>query len=93
MSFQRVHPQGRRPVTDHAAIERAAFALFEERGFEGTTMESIAEAMGVGRRTLFRYFSSKSDIPWGQFDDSLQNFRCQLDEQPLDMPLSQAVHR
>ena len=44
---------------------------FEERGFEMTTMDDIAAAVGVGRRTLFRYYPSKNDILWGQFDDSL----------------------
>jgi len=93
MSIQRVHPQGRRPATDHAAIERAAFTLFEQQGFDETTMEDIAEAVGVGRRTLFRYFPSKNDIPWGQFDESLKNFRNQLAAVPADVPVSVAVHR
>ena len=31
--------------------------------------------MGIGRRTIFRYFPSKFDIPWGQFDKNLEIFR------------------
>lgn len=85
--------QGRPSVTDHATIESAAFALFDEHGFENTTMEQIADAVGVGRRTLFRYFPSKNDIPWGQFDESLQQFREQLAAQPADVPVATAVHR
>lgn len=56
-------------------------------------MEQIADAVGVGRRTLFRYFPSKNDIPWGQFDQSLRHFREQFDEVPDDVPLAEAVHR
>lgn len=93
MNATRTHPQGRRPATDHAAIERAAFRLFEEQGFDDTTMEQIAEAVGVGRRTLFRYFPSKNDIPWGQFDESLRHFREQFAAVPPDLPLADAVHR
>jgi mycofactocin system transcriptional regulator len=93
MTATRAHPQGRRPVTDHAAIESAAFRLFDEQGFDQTTMEQIADAVGVGRRTLFRYFPSKNDIPWGQFGESLRHFRAQLDEVPADVPVSDAVHR
>ncbi|MFF2299316.1 mycofactocin system transcriptional regulator [Arthrobacter sp. NPDC058127] len=84
---------GRRAVTDHGSIERAAFRLFEEQGFDDTTMEQIAEALGVGRRTLFRYFPSKNDIPWGQFDQSLRDFAAQLASVPLEVPVSEAVHR
>lgn len=84
---------GRKAVTDHASIERAAFRLFEEQGFDGTTMEHIAEAIGVGRRTLFRYFPSKNDIPWGQFDQSLRDFAARLASVPPDVPVSEAVHR
>src|SRR4051812_30748104 len=84
---------GRPSATDHAAIERAAFRLFDEQGFDSTTMEQIATAVGVGRRTLFRYFPSKNDIAWGQFDESLRSFREQLASQPLDIEVAEAVHR
>lgn len=93
MSALRANPQGRPSATDHAAIERAAFSLFEDQGFDETTMEQIAEAVGVGRRTLFRYFPSKNDIPWGQFDESLRHFREQFEAVRGDVPLAEAVHR
>ena len=83
---------GRPQVTSHAEIESAAFALFDSRGFEATTMEAIAEALGGGRRTLFRYYPSKNDIPWGQFDASLHRFRQMLDSMPHDLPVYRAVH-
>jgi TetR/AcrR family transcriptional regulator, regulator of mycofactocin system len=85
--------RGRPEVTSHAAIEQAAFALFAERGFARTTLDSIAEYVGVGRRTLFRYFQSKNDIPWGQFDLTLGHFRALLDQQPDDAPVHAGVHR
>lgn len=82
---------GRPPATSHAAIEQAAFHLFEERGFEATTMEDIAEAVGVGRRTLFRYYPSKNDILWGQFDEGLRSFAETFAAMPDDLPLVEAV--
>jgi mycofactocin system transcriptional regulator len=84
---------GRPEVTTHAAIERAAFHLFAERGFDLTTLEAIATEVGVARRTLFRYYASKNDIPWGQFDRTLDGFRAILAAMPLTLPLHEAVHR
>jgi mycofactocin system transcriptional regulator len=83
-----------RPVsTSHVAIEEAAFRLFAERGFERTTLAAIADEVGVGRRTLFRYFASKNDIPWGRFDQSLEDFADTLSAMPDELPLWEAVHR
>lgn len=87
------HQRGRPPTTDHAAIERAAFRLFAEHGFEETTVDAIAEAAGIGRRTLFRYYPSKNDIPWGQFEAGLVRLRAHLEASPPDIPLYEAVHR
>ena len=83
--------QGRPPVTSHAAIEEAAFTLFEERGFEATTIDDIAAHLGIGRRTLFRYYPSKNDILWGQFDDSLRSFEAHFAAIPADVPLATAI--
>jgi mycofactocin system transcriptional regulator len=84
---------GRPEATTHAAIEQAAFRLFAERGFDATTLDAIAAEVGVGRRTLFRYYASKNDIPWGQFDRTLDGFRQILDAMPTDIALHEVVHR
>lgn len=93
MTTPRRRPQGRPPATDHATIEQIAFDLFEERGFEATTIEDIATAAGIGRRTLFRYYASKNDIPWGQFEASLTHLRDFLEAMPPEMPLARAVQQ
>lgn len=82
---------GRPVATSHAEIEQVAFRLFAEKGFAGTTLEDIARAAGIGRRTLLRYYRSKNDIPWGRFDDTLNGFRTILHSFD-DRPLHEAVH-
>lgn len=84
---------GRPEVTTHGDIELAAFRLFAEHGFEGTTLDMIAAEVGVGRRTLFRYFPSKNDIAWGLFDDTLDHFRSLLAAMPQDLDPNDAVLR
>jgi mycofactocin system transcriptional regulator len=81
---------GRPPTTTHAEIERIALELFAERGFEATTVDQIATAAGVGRRTLFRYFVSKNDIAWGDFDGVMGRLREALDL-GADAPLMEAL--
>jgi TetR/AcrR family transcriptional regulator, regulator of mycofactocin system len=44
------------------AIWEVAVDLFADKGFTQTTVEDIARAAGVSRRTFFRYFSSKDDL-------------------------------
>ncbi|WP_329579032.1 TetR/AcrR family transcriptional regulator [Streptomyces sp. NBC_01361] len=46
----------------------AAFALFDERGYEQTTVDEIAERAGVGRTTFFRHYRSKEDVIFPDHD-------------------------
>jgi len=84
------HP-GRRRATSRAVLEQAAFALFAVRGFDATTVDEIAAAAGIGRRTFFRYFPSKNDIPWGAFEVELERMRVRLKACPPEIPLADAI--
>jgi mycofactocin system transcriptional regulator len=84
---------GRRRVTSRSELEQAAFGLFERQGFEQTTVDDIASAAGIGRRTFFRYFASKNDVPWGDFDGELARMRRRLAAAPPEAPLMDAIRQ
>lgn len=79
--------QGRPAVTTREELELVALQLFADRGFDSTTVDDVAEAAGIGRRTFFRYFASKNDVVWGDWDTALAWFRTQLSALPADVPL------
>ena len=59
--FAVVVPKGRRGGSREAIVE-AAQRLFLERGFGAVSMDDLAEAAGVARRTLYNQFSRKEEI-------------------------------
>ena len=83
--------RGRPPATSRESVARVALGLFEQRGFEQTTVDDIAAALGVGRRTVFRYFASKNDIVWGDFEVVLQRLRRDLEAHGDEVAVIDAV--
>jgi mycofactocin system transcriptional regulator len=82
---------GRPNVTSREELERLAFELFARDGFEATTIDDIAAAAGIARRTFFRYHASKNDLVWGDFDRQLERLRDLLDACPQGQPMMDAL--
>jgi TetR/AcrR family transcriptional regulator, regulator of mycofactocin system len=66
---------GRRPSTTQDRISAVALDLFATHGFDEVSVDDVARAAGIARRTLFRYYPSKNAIPWGDFDAHLNLLR------------------
>jgi mycofactocin system transcriptional regulator len=89
----RAPARGRPPSTTHEQVARTALELFAREGFEETTMDDIAATLGIGRRTLFRYFKSKNDMVWGDFDQVLDRLRADFAALDRKLPLMEALRR
>jgi AcrR family transcriptional regulator len=57
-----VSPKTRRGETSRAAILNAALELFQEHGYEATTMRGIAERAGASLGSSYHYFPSKEHL-------------------------------
>jgi AcrR family transcriptional regulator len=62
--------------TARERLAEAAFALFDERGYDQTTVDDIADRAGLGRTTFFRHYRSKEDVIFPDHDRLLR----QIDE-------------
>ena len=81
-----------RRVTSVADLSNIGLQLFLQRGFDRTTVDDIAAAAGISRRTFFRYFASKNDVAWGDFDALVDRLRTRLGETPAEVPTIAALH-
>ena len=52
----------RKKARTRAVIQRHAFRLFREQGYEATTVAQIAEAAEISESTFFRYFPTKEHV-------------------------------
>jgi TetR/AcrR family transcriptional regulator, regulator of mycofactocin system len=82
---------GRRRSTTPHHITDVAIELFTARGFAEASVDDVAHAAGISRRTLFRYYASKNAIPWGDFDTHLAHLRDLLDNVEPRVPLGEAL--
>jgi AcrR family transcriptional regulator len=65
--------------------------LFLENGYESTTIEQIAAAAGMSKRTLFRYFASNEDLVIGKYELVGDRMAAALRERPSSEPLWTAL--
>lgn len=65
-----------------AEISHLAMTLFLQQGFHETTMDQIAQAAGISRRSLFRYFSSKEDFFVQDFETVAEQLETALKARP-----------
>ena len=82
---------GRRRSTTRGDIADVAIDLFSAHGFDAVSVDDVAEAAGIARRTLFRYYASKNAIPGAISTPTWSTSSDLLDDVGDDVPLPQAL--
>ncbi|MFC9683942.1 TetR/AcrR family transcriptional regulator [Streptomyces sp. NPDC056948] len=67
-------------------IARTAEELFVTKGFEATTVDEIAGAVGMSQRSFFRYFASKDDVVLDTYERTGDDCVERLRSRPRDEP-------
>ena len=83
----------RKKLHTRQALARAAIGLFETRGYAETTVEDIAAAANVSRRTFFRYFKAKDEVLIVDPEGKLAAIHNALAGGPPDEPTLDALGR
>ena len=65
-------------------LERAALELFDERGFDRTTVAQIAKRADLNERSFYRYFSDKREVLFGGGDELKLRLELALREVPAE---------
>jgi AcrR family transcriptional regulator len=82
----------RKKARTREALRDAAMVLFTRQGFDGTTVEEIADACEVSPRTFFRYFPTKEDVLFADSDARRGILLAVLADRPADEPPVVALH-
>jgi AcrR family transcriptional regulator len=77
--------RGRPPAASRELLQEAAFELFVENGYLGTTVDQIATRAGVSRNTFFNYFDAKGDVFWVELDGTTERLKAALAHEPSDV--------
>lgn len=72
-------------------ISESAIALFLERGFDATTVDDIAAAADVSKRSFFDYFPTKEDVIFAWQDNFGESLAAAVAERPTDEPLLSVI--
>ena len=72
-------------------LTRQAARLFAERGYHGTSIGDLAEAMGVQKGSLYAHIASKQDLLYETMRDGANAFHGALDTIPDGLPVTERI--
>lgn len=85
----------RRSASSRAAVLAAALELVGEVGYERMTIEAVAARAGVGKQTIYRWWSSKGAVLVEAFVEAMATASAAPDEVPLTTSgdVAETLHR
>jgi TetR/AcrR family transcriptional regulator, cholesterol catabolism regulator len=72
-------------------LTRTAARLFAERGYHGTSLADLAEALGLQKASLYHHISSKEDLLWEVASAGAAAFHAALDAVPDEAPATEKI--
>jgi TetR/AcrR family transcriptional regulator, cholesterol catabolism regulator len=77
--------------TRRSELTRQAARLFAEKGYHGTSIGDLAEAMGVQKGSLYAHIESKQDLLYETMRDGAAAFHAALDAIPDELSASEKI--
>ena len=84
MDINTMSRRERKKQETKASILGAARHLFEEKGFENTSIEEITEKADVAKGTFFNYFTSKDSLMTGISEEEVEDILFYVEEELAD---------
>jgi AcrR family transcriptional regulator len=78
-------------ATRREELSRAASRLFAERGFHGTSMDALAQELGVQKGSLYSLIGSKQELLYATMRTGATAFHAALDAVPEDEPAGERL--
>jgi AcrR family transcriptional regulator len=78
-------------ATRRSELTRQAARLFAEKGYHGTSIGDLAEAMGVQKGSLYAHIESKADLLWEVAREGAAAFHAALDSVPDEGPVLERI--
>src|SRR5690625_1305197 len=73
-------------------VSETAMALFLEQGYENVTVDAVAAAAQMSRRTVFRHFAGKDELPFPDHTERIASLERRLNESaPDDDPVEVVI--
>jgi AcrR family transcriptional regulator len=72
-------------------LTRQAARLFAQKGYHGTSIGDLAEAMGVQKGSLYAHISSKQDLLYETMAEGARTFHAGLDAIPEELPVTEKI--
>lgn len=74
-----------------AELTRIAARLFAEKGYQGTSLADLADALGVQKPSLYHHIDSKEDLLWEVARAGAEAFHAALDSVPAAAPATEGI--